>query len=114
MLSAAFSSGDALLVGYDHSHDKLNGLYFAAAGVTALHAGKVEVVPAADPYVPQWLTLHSDQVRSFRATPISRMSILRSGTWGAARVTFGVARFEADGAEGFGVFEYARPIASGA
>ncbi len=110
MLSAAFANGAGELVRYDHSRDEFLEMRFSPAGVTTGTNGRVEITPEEDPYVPQSLALHADDAAPMRVVPLSRMSILRTAGGGAARVTFGVARFEAERGDGFGVFEYTRPI----
>jgi hypothetical protein len=51
---------------------------------------------------------------AIRATPLSRMEILRSlGPRGYARVTFGTAAFRSKDREGHGLYEFARLVSCG-
>jgi len=63
----------------------------------------------ADGYTPRRITVPLGGTEIV-AEPVNRVSIYRPGTVRRpARVTFGVARVEADERSGFGFYEYARP-----
>lgn len=101
MLAADFGGGHGVLVNI--------GVGIGARviefrdGATRELSASVETTASAAPF-----ELHFADAGTLRASPDSRMEILRGlGKGGYARVTFGTARFEWEGREGQGHYEYA-------
>jgi hypothetical protein len=108
MLAASFGGSRALAgrVGPGRS----DAVHFDGHGAERLAGVRLAVTPDGDAYTPAAFELCAESFPPLRARPLSRMAILRSAPEGYLRVAFGVARFDWDGLEGFGLYEHALPL----
>jgi hypothetical protein len=86
------------------------GIFFGGGGSQDLEDLRLRVERDGDAYTPASFELQTANHAPVRARPVNRMAILRSAPQGYLRVAFGVARFEWDGREGWGLYEHALPL----
>jgi hypothetical protein len=107
VLAADFGEGRGLLASIGDA---------GASRIIEFQGGRVCEIEAAAtaPRIDATLEVTLAVEGAIRATPLSRMEILRSlGARGYARVTFGTAVFRSKDREGHGLYEFARLVAHG-
>ncbi|MBI3784887.1 MAG: hypothetical protein HY270_15955 [Deltaproteobacteria bacterium] len=109
-LTATFESGPAFWSrAVDGNAEAVTWRFDTRGAETPSRSGLTAYVDA-DGFTPRRLEWQSHDGRVASGTPISRMAILRSGPGGYLRVSFGVARFDCEGREGWGIYEHAVPV----
>lgn len=111
MLAAAFGSQSAVLARVVDGASDATGIHFTGRASETLRGLRIAVTTDGDAYTPRQFELTCAGVAPLRGHALSRMPILRpAGATGYVRVTFGIARFEWNGATGYGLYEHARPV----
>jgi hypothetical protein len=109
MLAAAFGTAEGVL--WRAADGGNTGTHFRDGRADPLAAVRVAVSTDGDAYTPSQFELACNDRRPIVGTPLSRMGILRPlGGGRYLRVTFGTARFTWAEANGYGLYEYARPV----
>jgi len=112
MLAAAFGYEHAVWSRVVDGGGEATGMHFTPHAPETLRGVRIAVTTDGDAYTPRRFELTCDDAPAITGQALSRMAILRpAGAAGYLRVTFGVARFEWNGATGYGLYEHARPVA---
>lgn len=111
MIAADFGAGGAVLARVVEAPEGSMGVHFAGKHARPLQELRVVVSTDGDAYTPVALRLSLAEHPSLDGWALSRMAILRpAGRGDYLRVTFGVGRFRWGAAEGYGLYEHARPL----
>jgi hypothetical protein len=110
MLAASFAGQRGIVGRALAGTDTSAGMVFGGNGSEALEGLRLHVERDGDAYTPAAFELIAANHPPLRARPLNRMAILRSTPQGYLRVAFGVARFDWDGCEGWGLYEHALPL----
>lgn len=112
MLAASFGPGRAFVGRLAAEDGASTASVFADGRSELVEDMDLRVVQDGDAYTPAAFELRARLHPPLRAEALNRMAILRSAPHGYLRVAFGVARFEWDAREGWGLYEHSLPLAA--